>query len=887
MKKRTVLFVVTALASIIVTFAYDFKVDGIYYNKVGDDEVSVTKGEEPYSGDVSIPSVVEHEGKKYGVTSIGAKAFFFCLDLTSVNLPEGITSIENDAFAYCEKLSSISLPHSLISVGNRAFMGCTFPTIDIPESVVHIGTGAFLYSELETVVIPNSITCISDSLFGDCYHLVSITIPNSVTTIGKYAFSCCQKLLSMDIPDSVTSIGCGAFWGSWFHSFTLPGSITEIPENLFYGNHMLVSVTIPESVTTIGKQAFQFCESLESIEIPNGTTCIEDSAFAYCRGMISASISKSVAQIGKNVFLDSWSLTSIVVDEGNPFYDSRNDCNALIETASNTLLAGCMNTVIPDGIARIEESAFENCSGLTSIVIPGSVTNIGERAFLQCSALESVSLSDGLTHIEEFAFFGCTSLPSLVVPNSVKSIGDNAFCNCSSLTTITLPEQIEHMGMGILWGCYELTSYTLPENLTTIGDYFFCGCANLSSVSIPNTVTSIGGWAFQGCGVTSVIIPYGVTTIGEEAFSCMSLTSVSIPNTVTKIGRGAFAGCSSMPTITIPSSVKKIGQHAFVNCYKLTFVVCDATTPPEIEDLTFWKYGTLRVPAGSKEAYAAADYWKNFEIIEDVACVPLGNSIFEGSIDSEHDNSFVFSLQDSVLSINGYYTGNPDVMTSLEYTIVGHDIYLNMVSELDEERDNVVDMQPLTLDVAIEGCTEDYYYIYLSGYYGKTAIVDDYTLHETSFKGYGVRGFVREKPPKTDISTGQKDPKEQEDVDVVCRVRGIVGGGYQQRVRSKEGNVINLEGTYNSQAEGNEDVEATTSLGQLEAGEYKVVLNVTDADDVMPPFSATLTFRVGGTGVEVISYDGDSDVIFDLQGNPAGHAAKGLYIVNGKKVIIK
>lgn len=267
--------------------------------------------------------------------------------------------------------------------------------------------------------------------------------------------------------------------------------------------------------------------------------------------------------------------------------------------------------------------------------------------------------------------------------------------------------------------------------------------------------------------------------------------------------------------------------------------------------------------------------------------VELGQTNYTDSIITEYNNCFVFSLQDSVLSISGYYTGNPNFKTKLDYSINGHDIFLNLVSDLDKDMHGSAEMQPLALDVSIEGCTEDYYYIYLSGYYGKTAIVDDYTLHETSFKGYGVRGFVREKPPKTDISTGQKDPKEQDDVDVVCRVRGIVGGGYQQRVRSKEGNVINLEGTYNSQVEGNEDVEATTSLGQLEAGEYKVVLNVTDADDVMPPFSATLTFRVGGTGVEVISCDGDADVIFDLQGNPAGHAAQGLYIVNGEKVIIK
>ena len=255
--------------------------------------------------------------------------------------------------------------------------------------------------------------------------------------------------------------------------------------------------------------------------------------------------------------------------------------------------------------------------------------------------------------------------------------------------------------------------------------------------------------------------------------------------------------------------------------------------------------------------------------------------------DAEYSNCFIFSLQDSVLSINGYYASNPQYKTRLNYVIREHDIFLNLLTDFDEKLHDDIELQPLVLDVSIEGCTEDYYYIYLSGYYGKTAIVDDYTLHETSFKGYGVRGFVREKPPKTDISTGQKDPKEQDDVDVVCRVRGMVGGHYQQHVNSIEGNVIYIDGTYSSQLEGDEDVEATTPLGQLPAGDYTIVLNVKDVDDVMPPFSATLTFKVTPTGVVVLSADEAGDVIFDLQGNRINHRAEGIYIKNQIKIQLK
>ena len=213
-----------------------------------------------------------------------------------------------------------------------------------------------------------------------------------VTTIGESAFSECGVLTSVTIGEGVACIGNWAFQDCCIISVTIGNNVTSIGEGAFYGCGRLTSITIPNSVTSIGAHAFSDC------------------------GLTSVTIPKSVVTIGKDAFNYCYGLTAIVVEEGNAKYDSRNNCNAIIETESNTLIAGCKNTTIPNTVTSIGEGAFYGCGSLTSITIPNSVTSIGAHAFYSCSLTSVVS------EIEEpFAF------------------GENAFSNISNNCVLTVP----------------------------------------------------------------------------------------------------------------------------------------------------------------------------------------------------------------------------------------------------------------------------------------------------------------------------------------------------------------------------------------------------------------------------------------------------------------
>ena len=493
MKKLLFLLAFVLPASSTV-FAEEVEIDGLWYSlSETTAEVIKYKNSNKYTGDIIIPEVVSYNETDYSVTSIGKEAFYSCWDMTSVTIPYSVTTIGELAFSHCNGLTSVT--------------------------------------------IPNSVTGIEFSAFFDCKGLTSITIPSSVTSIKSAAFSACNRLSTIIVDDGNTM----------YDSRNNCNAIIETTSNKLIAG--CKNTTIPNNVTTIGTYAFDFDSSI-SIKLPNSVTSIEERAFEGFDGLTAIVIPNSVTSIGCQAFAGCYNLTDIVVEEGNTMYDSRNNCNAIIETSSNTLIVGCQNTIIPNSVTTIGSGAFESCTHLTSITIPNSVTSI-----------------------ENSAFNGCYGLTSIKIPNSVISIGTHAFSTCMGLTTIVVEE----------------------------GNSVYDSRNNCNAIIETSSNTLI-------LGCQNSIIPNTVTTIGNDAFKyCNGLISVTIPNSVTSIGKDFFSWCSFLTDVyCFAESVPTTDANAF-----------GGSTP--ISNIT------LHVPAASVDTYQAAEPWNGFKKIVALSTIDVSN----------------------------------------------------------------------------------------------------------------------------------------------------------------------------------------------------------------------------------------------------------------------
>ena len=506
------------------------------------------------------------------------------------------------------------------------------------ESVVPINSD--YYQSIKKVIIQDGVTSIGDYAFWDFYSMTSVTIPNSVSRIESYAFGFCTSLTSVTISNGVTYIGGLAFYYcnnlasvtigaglssiGYMHPFCyctslssisvdsgntkydsrnnsnaiietstntliigckntiIPNNVTSIGYEAFYGCSGLTSISIPSSVTSIGSSAFYGCSGLTSISIPSSVTSIDSFAFYNCDGLTSVTIPYRVNSIGEAAFSSCSNLKWISVSSSNSKYDSRDNCNAIIETSTNKLIAGCNNTVIPNSVTSIGSYAFSYCDGLTSVTIPSNVTSIGINAFSYCDGLTSISLGNSLTSIGSGAFRGCTRLTSVTIPNSVTSIGDYAF-----------------------YICYNLSSVTIPNSVTSIGNYAFY-CNNLSSVTIPNSVTSIGDYAFANC--------YGLSSVVEENATPIAI-SYKVFNNVDK------AAC----TLYVPTGSKTAYENAaYWNDFKniVEFGSDSGTDISELDNAIYVEQtegrigGTMDIPVKLKNSYGVRGFQFKMELPE-------------------------------------------------------------------------------------------------------------------------------------------------------------------------------------------------------------------------------------------------------------------------------
>ena len=531
------------------------------------------------------------------VEHIPAYLCYGLTNLTSLTIPKSVTEVGLHAFGDCSGLTSI-----VVEQGNEKY-----DSRDNCNAIVKIATNE-LVAGCKYTDIPNSVTTIGPYAFEGC-GMKSITLPPFITEIEEAAFAKCTSLETVNWniknhPDFPPNVGSPFAGSTGITTFNFGEDVESIPSKLCYGLKGLTSLTIPASVTKIGYMAFNYCTSLETVNWNvksmgdfsesnvspfKGMTGIAAFNFgdeveripAYLcdglTGLSSLTISKSVSEIGLHAFGGCPNITSIVVEQDNTNYDSRDNCNAVVETSTNTIVVGGKNTIIPNTITAIGAYAFERCN-LSSITIPPSITSFGASAFAGCSNLKAVHwniknfpdniapaampfadltgitafyFGDEVERIPAYLCYGLTGLSSIVIPNTVTEIGDGAF-SYSGLNSVFLGNSVKKIGSHTFYRCSNLKSALIGDAVEEIGSAAFSDCSKLLTLTIPNTVTKICSYTFSNCKNLSIVtLSDSLKTIEEYAFNgCSGLSFITIPESVSEIGKYAFNGCLGLTTVT-------------------------------------------------------------------------------------------------------------------------------------------------------------------------------------------------------------------------------------------------------------------------------------------------------------------------------------------------
>ena len=510
--------------------------------------------------------------------SLGANMFDSCTSLTALAIPKNVATIPSNFVYYCRALKSITFAANgkLATISQGAFKGCGIEEIAFPESTsvskLTLNKEIFYNCQYLTKVTLSTDVQSVTNVFDGCD-----TINEIVVTAGSKYFSSAKDsdfLLSADGKTIAAAIGKVKPADG---ILTLPETVEAIGASAFKGQNYIKKVVFPSKLQTIGQYAFQDCLALEEVEFSKdpetGDDCllnkIDKYAFDGCTALKKVHLPHVVTEIADYAF---------------------QDCSALNDVVLNA------------NLAKVGNYVFSKCTSLVSIRIPASLTTIGTYMFSGCTALTSVTLDDEMTTLGNYMFKDCESLTSITLPTELEKLGTYTFQN-TSITSIIIPEGVTMLGTSetsattaaaVFSGCAELQSVTFLGEIKAIGQESFKDCVKLTTINfpealksvvtigegetavtkaatLPNTVTMIGKGAFQGTGLTSVIMPDSVKTLGASVFQgCESVTSVYVP-AVTAMGASLFNACINLTEVNLATGIT-YSSDMFSDCTSLVSV---------------------------------------------------------------------------------------------------------------------------------------------------------------------------------------------------------------------------------------------------------------------------------------------------------------------------
>lgn len=575
-----------------------------------------------FEGEANDLALTIGEGAFYGCKASTTEA------ISEITLPANLKSLGKNAFGNISTLTKVVV-NSIGEVdfvsgafatitSSATSVGTTYVTVvELSKDVYIADIGGVFGIKLASVVIAEGnpyYTAIDDIVYDvEITRIIfypsakqgAYTTPETVTTIGEKVFTQKTGLTEITIGKNVTEIGSFAFNGCTnLEKVTFADGGTEglvISNEAFANCSKLAEVNLPVRLVSISAGAFRSCRAITEIVIPEGVESIGAEAFQWCSSLVRVSLPKTLSSLGYTesgselymyVFRYCNALEEINVASDNAsFYSDNGVLYGKTEGVVTDLYPVPVNNsgvdgvvTIPATLTKVWAEAFKENTGLLKVDFGNVTGNVefGAEVFYNCKNLTEVVLPDGIELIGKYMFYQCNSLTEITIPNTVKAMEQQAFYYCSQLSKVTFAEGNDSNGLILTGGVYgsqygtsyypvfdrcdNLTQIAFPKRLETLGAYALCS-TNISQITFSEggLLTEIGQYALSMSGISSVVIPASVVTIGDYAFSrCTKLTSVTFAadGALEIINSGVFQ-YTGVNSVVIPANVTRIGNSAF------------------------------------------------------------------------------------------------------------------------------------------------------------------------------------------------------------------------------------------------------------------------------------------------------------------------------------